>query len=61
MLLDAVPDKSPILTKSIDKDLYHAFTKVDIQRVYTTLTIDDFDTYTSHIQPFGKVHLLFCP
>lgn len=34
----------------LGKDLYYAFTEVDIQRVHTTLTIDDFDCITEDIR-----------
>ncbi|MBU7030485.1 MAG: hypothetical protein HXS48_26370 [Theionarchaea archaeon] len=42
------PDES--VTPSMDKDLYYALTEADIQRVHTTLTIDDFDCITEDVR-----------
>ena len=53
MQLDAGHDKTQnilVNPPQMDKDLYHALTKVDIQRVHTTLTIDDFDYITEDVR-----------
>jgi len=34
------------MKQKLDADLYYALTQVDIQRVHTTITIDDFDCIT---------------
>lgn len=50
---DAGHDKPHILSvnpQPIDKDLYHALTEADIQRVHTTLAIDDFDYITEDVR-----------
>jgi hypothetical protein len=44
------PDKSQDIPPSLGEDLYHALTQVDIQRVHTTITIDDFDYITQDVR-----------
>jgi hypothetical protein len=55
------------MKQKLDADLYYALTQVDIQRVHTTITIDDFDCITEDTRHIfynngdSKLSLLLLP
>lgn len=44
------PHSASVNPPQMEEDLHHALTEVDIQRVHTTLTIDDFDYITEDVR-----------